>query len=436
MRKLQFIGLFIFTILGLLSCEPKIKSPIPSKGELDVSKVIFIGDGQMGGYMNDGLKNEGQKNSLANIIAVQFELIGSNSANIPWVNSASIGISIAGLAPLHLGYKTDCQGNVSLSPIRDASIGDVSSISQSCYNANNPFTVYGIPGLRLNQFTNPNLAGTNAFYNRMCASQTTSLLDALLAQNATFFQLYIGLEDVLDYAKSGGTNETLPSDLQFQQNYEQVVQNLTANGAKGVIATIPDVSQMPYFTTIPWNGLTLDNSNVGTLNNIYNPLGFYFQLGANPFLMVDSSANMFAVRPIQSSELLLLSLPLDSVKCNQMGVLFPIRDEFVLDAEELTFLRGKIESYNNFIRQMAQTYNLALVNTDQFVSNLADGFTYNGVSMSAKFVSGGAYSLDGIYLNPRGNAHFANAFIKAINKKYQSTIPEVNANKFDGVRFP
>jgi hypothetical protein len=166
MRKLQFIGLFIFTILGLLSCEPKIKSPIPSKGELDVSKVIFIGDGQMGGYMNDGLKNEGQKNSLANIIAVQFELIGSNSANIPWVNSASIGISIAGLAPLHLGYKTDCQGNVSLSPIRDASIGDVSSISQSCYNANNPFTVYGIPGLRLNQFTNPNLAGTNAFYNR------------------------------------------------------------------------------------------------------------------------------------------------------------------------------------------------------------------------------------------------------------------------------
>jgi hypothetical protein len=436
MRKLQFIGLFIFTILGLLSCEPKIKSPIPSKGELDVSKVIFIGDGQMGGYMNDGLKNEGQKNSLANIIAVQFELIGSNSANIPWVNSASIGISIAGLAPLHLGYKTDCQGNVSLSPIRDASIGDVSSISQSCYNANNPFTVYGIPGLRLNQFTNPNLAGTNAFYNRMCASQTTSLLDALLAQNATFFQLYIGLEDVLDYAKSGGTNETLPSDLQFQQNYEQVVQNLTANGAKGVIATIPDVSQMPYFTTIPWNGLTLDNSNVGTLNNIYNPLGFYFQLGANPFLMVDSSANMFAVRPIQSSELLLLSLPLDSVKCNQMGVLFPIRDEFVLDAEELTFLRGKIESYNNFIRQMAQTYNLALVNTDQFVSNLADGFTYNGVSMSAKFVSGGAYSLDGIYFNPRGNAHFANAFIKAINKKYQSTIPEVNANKFDGVRFP
>ena len=436
MYKLHAIGFVLFTVLGMLSCKPKVRTAIPSKGKLDVSKVIYIGDGQMGGYMNDGLKNESQKNSLANILAAQFELIGSNQANLPWINSSSIGISISGLAPMHLGYKTDCQGTISLAPLRDASTGDLSCITQSCYQASNPFTVFGIPGLRLNQFTNSSFAASNPFYNRMCSSPSISLLNELMAQKGTFFQLYIGLEDVLDYAKSGGTHETLPSELQFQQNYEQVIQNLTAGGAKGAIATIPDVTMMPYFTTIPWNGLSLDNSNVGTLNSIYNPLGFYFQLGANPFMMVDSTANMFAVRQIQSTELLLLSLPLDSVKCNQMGVLFPIRDEFVLDASELNVLRGKIQAYNNFIRQIAQTYNLALVNTDQFVSNLADGFTYNGVNMSAKFVSGGAYSLDGIYLNPRGNAHFANAFIKAINQKYHSTIPEVNANKFDGVRFP
>jgi hypothetical protein len=436
MNKLHFIGLFILTTLGMLSCEPKIKTQSPNKGELDVTKVIFIGDGQMAGYMNDGLKNESQKNSLANILAGQFELIGSNKANLPWINSSSIGISTTGLAPLHLGYKTDCQGNVSLSPIRDANIGDLSCLTQSCYQASNPFTVFGIPGLRLNKFTINTLANTNPFYNRMCSSTSTSLLDEIISQHASFFQLYIGLEDVLDYAKSGGTHETLPSELNFQQNYEQVIQNLTANGAKGAIATIPDVTLMPYFTTIPWNGLTLDNANVGTLNNIYNPLGFYFQVGANPFMIVDSTANMFAVRQIQSTELLLLSLPLDSVKCNQMGVLFPIRDEFVLDEGELNVLRAKIQAYNNFIRQMSQTYNLALVETDQFVSKLADGFTYNGVNMSAKFVSGGAFSLDGIYLNPRGNAHFANTFIKAINKKYHSTIPEVDANKFDGVRFP
>jgi hypothetical protein len=119
-----------------------------------------------------------------------------------------------------------------------------------------------------------------------------------------------------------------------------------------------------------------------------------------------------------------------------MGVLFPIRDEFVLDSEELNFLRNKIDAYNAIIRNLAQQYHLALVNTDQFINKLSDGFVYNGVSMSAKFVSGGAYSLDGIYLNPRGNALFANEFIKAINLKYHSTIPQVNALKYDGIRFP
>lgn len=436
MKTLHYIGFIVFCGLAFLSCKQKNQVPLPTKGELDLTNVIYIGDGQMGGYMNDGLNKENQENSLANILASQMELIGANPINVPFLDANSIGISVNGLAPMHLGYKTDCKGVSSLSPLRNALIGDQSCLSQNIYQASHPFDVFGIPGLKTNQFTNSNLSATNAFFQRISSSQTASLMTDLLSRNASFFQLYIGLEDVLDFAKSGGTQENLPSELEFQQNYEQLINNLTLNGAKGVIATIPDVSQMPYFTTIPWNGLSLDVANAGTLNNIYNPLGFYFQTGANPFMMVDSTANMFAVRPIQSNELILLNLPLDSVKCHQMGVLFPIRDEFVLDQEELNFLRSKIAVYNTIIRNLAQQYQLALVNTDQFIAKLSDGFVYNGVSMSAKFVSGGAFSLDGIYLNARGNALFANEFIKAINLKYHSTIPQVNALKYDGIRFP
>jgi len=436
MKKVSYPLYLLFLSLAFLACKPNVSVPAPSKGDLDLSRVIFIGDGQMAGYMNDGLYYDGQLNSLATILSNQFVTVGGKVAVSPWMNASSIGISTSGLAPFKLAFQTDCKGISSLAPVRIASLGDASSLSQSCYNSTLPFTNFGIPGLKLTQVTQTNLAATNPFYQRMCSSQTMSLLDELIGQHATFFQLYIGLEDVLDFAKSGGTHETLPSELTFQQNYAQIVQNLTENGAKGVLATIPDVSQFPYFTTIPWNGLSLDQTNTLTLNNIYNPLGYYFQVGANPFMMVDSTANMFAVRQIQSDELLLLNLPLDSVKCHQMGVLFPIRDEFVLDAGELHELRSKIQAYNQFIRLIAQTYHLALVETDQFVSQLADGFTYNGVSLSAKFVSGGAYSLDGIYLNPRGNALFANAFIKSINQYYHSSIPQVDANSFDGIRFP
>ncbi|NBU47530.1 MAG: hypothetical protein EBS34_08845, partial [Flavobacteriales bacterium] len=209
-----------------------------------------------------------------------------------------------------------------------------------------------------------------------------------------------------------------------------------ANGAKGAIATIPDVTEMPYFTTIPWNGLTLDAANNSTLNSIYNPLGYYFTVGSNPFMIVDPTANDFAVRQILSDELLLLSLPLDSVKCNQMGVLFPIRDEFVLDQGEIQELRTRIQELNAVIISLANQYNLALVRVDEFSSSLKTGFIYNGVSMSAKFVSGGAYSLDGIHYNAKGNALLANEFLKSINNKYKSRIPLLNANAYDATLFP
>ena len=46
------------------------------------------------------------------------------------------------------------------------------------------------------------------------------------------------------------------------------------------------------------------------------------------------------------------------------------------------------------------------------------------------------FSLDGIQLNPLGNAMLANEFIKAINQTYASTIQQVDVTKYRGVEFP
>ena len=153
-------------------------------------------------------------------------------------------------------------------------------------------------------------------------------------------------------------------------------------------------------------------------------------------MMVDSTANDFAVRQLLPGEYLLLSLPLDSVKCHQVGVLYPFRDEFVLSLQEVNLLRSRITAYNQVITNLSNQYGLALVRTDEFIGSLTDGFVYNGVSMSAKFVSGGAYSLDGIHLNARGNAVLANQFIKAINSRYKARIPAVNATATSAILFP
>ena len=116
----------------------------------------------------------------------------------------------------------------------------------------------------------------------------------------------------------------------FEESLTQLCDQLSSHNVKAVIATIPNLTDWPFFTTIPYNGLKLDEEKATSLNQIYGPLGFSFQVGENPFMVEDPNAGMFGVRPAQPGERILLSAPLDSVKCNQMGSIFPFRNEFVL----------------------------------------------------------------------------------------------------------
>ena len=119
-----------------------------------------------------------------------------------------------------------------------------------------------------------------------------------------------------------------------------------------------------------------------------------------------------------------------------MGSIFPFRNEFVLTLAELNEIQNRIDLFNAAIRQKATAYGFAIVETGAFYDKLSSGFTYNGASLSATFVSGGAFSLDGIHLNSRGNALLANEFIKAINKTFTAKIPFINALNYNAILFP
>jgi hypothetical protein len=245
------------------------------------------------------------------------------------------------------------------------------------------------------------------------------------------------MEECLSYARTGGAQDNMPSVADFSLAYTTIIQELKANSSKGVLATLPDMTSMPYFRTIPYNGLNTDADNTQTLNTIFGGLGFTFQVGLNPFMIQDPEAgNDFGIRPISPSELLLLNIPLDSVKCFKMGSLNPFRNEFVLTDTEQQYLATRIADYNEVIRNLASAHNLALLETNTFYQNLYTGLTYNGVAYSAQFVSCGAFSLDGIHLNAKGNALLANVFIQTINKHYGAKIPALNAGEFNGVLFP
>ena len=119
-----------------------------------------------------------------------------------------------------------------------------------------------------------------------------------------------------------------------------------------------------------------------------------------------------------------------------MGSAFPFRDEFVLTLDEIDEINMKISEYNAIIIGFASTYNLGIANVSQMVSQLKSGTTYNGVAMSSTFVTGGAYSLDGLQFNPIGQAMLANKFIESINLTFGAAIPHASVSKYSGIIFP
>ena len=227
-----------------------------------------------------------------------------------------------------------------------------------------------------------------------------------------------------------------------------ILQGLTLNGAKGVIATIPDVTAIPFFTTVPYNGLVLTKSQADSVNmamKLYGLPDTNYVAGPNPFLIPDPTSPhpYFKVRQMHKRELVLMTVPQDSMKCYGMGIInkisfkpYPIPKQFILTADDVTKLQTATIAYNQIILGLAANFHLGVVDMNTKLTQLQKGVVWNGITLNTTFVTGGAFSLDGIHLNPRGCALAANFFIEAINATYGSTVPYVDITKYPGVIFP
>ena len=267
--KLKF-ALVISTALAFTSCKPKLDANTPEKGNMDPTRFVSVGGSTTAGFADGALYAEGQENSIGNILAAQFQLVGGGSFLQPLLSSSSVGIGFTGKSKSILGYKTDCTGTTSLSPIPFSAFGgDVDALGTNIYTS--PFNNMGVPGMTATEmflpgFGNPaNGTGNySSFFARIASNPTTSsVLSDAMASNPTFFSLYTGEQDILNYALNGGGSATLTpvngsAGVGFEGSITTAVTTLTTNGAKGVIGNVPDVTLYPFFNTIPYNGLKLD----------------------------------------------------------------------------------------------------------------------------------------------------------------------------------
>ena len=441
MKNLNVYSALVVTIgLSLAGCKPKLEGPDPENGTIDVSKYVAVGGAITAGYSNGALYYEAQQNSYSNLLAEQLQLIGGGEFKTPYVSPNSIGVGSANNAPSILGNRTDCQGTISLGPVKIAPQGDLSVFTTNVYSSQGSFNNFGVPDVKV---IDMDVSGyTNPFYQRMASSGSSSILSDAIAKNPTFFSVMLGLNDVLNFALKGAASESITPvagsvGVGFDASINHVIDKLMANGAKGVIANIPSIKTMAYFNTIAWNALKLTKVKADSLTEVYyNYDSTRFYEGNNGFIIEDSSVPFLGFRQAVEGEYILLNVPLDSVKCYKWGSLKPIPNKYVLTLSEINIIENAINNYNIILRNSANTKGLAFVDVNAFFSKIKTGFVYNGVAVNAAFVSGGAYSLDGLNLTPRGNALLANEFIKAINDTYQSTVPQIDATKYPGVIFP
>jgi hypothetical protein len=228
------------------------------------------------------------------------------------------------------------------------------------------------------------------------------------------------------YAAGGGVGDALTDKTQFAQLYTATINKLTAGNQKGAVATIPDVSTIPYFTTVTVQALLAGVQKVA-------PTVSALQINA---LTADGS---YKPRAATAADLIVLTFPTSKMGVNGYGVspLNPIENQYVLDAGEVALVKDYVTSYNKTITDIAATKGLAIFDAYTFLNTIKQkGLLVNGVNLSASFISGGLFSLDGVHLTPKGYAIEANEFIKAINSKYGSSIPMADVNSYNSVTFP
>jgi hypothetical protein len=495
--------------IGLLSCEPEFDDAIEENevytaGEADFSNYVSLGNSLTAGFADNALYIQGQQNSYPNIIAGQFALVGGGVFTQPLMADNLGGLLLNGM---QIANNRLVLSTVSGSPAPTLIAGTPQT--EITNKLSGPFNNMGVPGAKSFHLVAPgygNVAGVelgqaNPYFVRFSSSETTAILADAVAQNPSFFSLWIGNNDILGYATSGGTGEDQAGNLDpstygstditdpnvFGGVYTQLINELNANASGGVVYNIPNVTDIPFFTTVPNNALVLDAASAGSLTGFFQSVAGIFTQGliqqglpptqaqalaAQYAITFNEGPNRFVIdvpvtqtnplgfRQMQMGELLLLtinqgalaqgygSVALSPAVLQVLGILQQggtptqeqaqlvlgavngIDDKDALDSGELNAISNARSSYNSTIQSLAEANGLAFVDADALLNRVGQGLSFPGGIITSDFVTGGAFSLDGVHLTPRGYALIANETLRVINQTYGSNLPEVNVGEY------
>ncbi|NCD71037.1 SGNH/GDSL hydrolase family protein [Mucilaginibacter agri] len=439
------LSIYVLLAASLAACKPSIETPAPSHGSADFSRYIAVGNSLTAGYADGGLYLEGQQNSYPSIIAKQMQQVGGGTFTQPLFSqdqaNGSGYLQLTGFDKT-TGAPTTAPVTTNLAVTGQVTIPGFGAVTTYTKYTGTDLNNYGVPGIKLAHITYAPYGNLNGFYERLLpgaeGTHTTTYLDFITAKPFTFFTNWLGNNDALGYATSGGAGDVLTDKATFNALYSGLMTKLTASGQKGAVATIPDVTAIPYFNTVTVAAIL---ASVQKANPAVQALFINAKSDAT------AAGTAYAARPATANDLIVLTFPtskIGTLVSTPAGMLpygltpySPIENQYVLDANEVTLTKDYVTSYNNTIKSVAASKGIAVNDMYTFLNNVkAHGLVVDGVNLNAGYISGGIFSLDGVHLTPRGYAIVANEFIKAINAQYGSTIPLADAASYRSVKFP
>ncbi len=404
-------------------------------------KYVALGDSLTAGFESGCLVERNQVNSYPAVLARTF---GITDFQQPLVEEIALTSPLVG---------NPCLGAVFLPP-STITVGPVSQMGPPLNAAlPRPYDNLGMPGANvadLTELTHGDVNGSsieriaalvlrNVTGSPFDGTSAVQQADILLAGStgSKLVSLWIGNNDVLGAATSGIVIDgvTLTTAADFTASYQAILDALFP-GVSVIRANIPDVTAIPFATTIPPVLVDPSTRQPVLIGGLPVPL-----LGEG-----DDSFPCTPVAPDQGCPLptgTLVTLPASAILAQGTGIPvaaggngLPLPHGHLMDPgilvpgvtlypDEVALLQQRTDEYNAAIA--AATGGGVLVDIHSFFNDVrANGFSVGGITLTTSFLTGGVFSYDGVHPSSTGYMIVADRFVQALNEANGTDIPRPN----------
>jgi len=467
MKKIILL-LVLAAIVLFMACE----ASDPTQPNLNVTvqqlllrKMVAVGNSLTAGFQSAGLVEDFQLHSYPYLIAKQMGQ-GDNFQQ-PLISTPGIG-STPGKTPMKF-----VNGQIVVEDLTENPMNLLKNLELE-----RPYDNLGVPGADANDVLNTvDASGGNPFFNIVLRNwspnpnDTTfgnmTQLEQALFLNPSLILLWIGNNDVLGAALSGGDPNQITSQSDFQSRMTQILTTITQKSrARVVMANIPYVTDIPFVNTL--DGIFHDSPALG----ITTPVPVVFDATLQPVLL-DSATGLYL--PLLTEETGVVNVLLPALSAySSMGLGVPdssyIADMFIglgvdpfiaslkaqaivqglmaknlipsgipipgtltLTAAEISTIKDAVDGFNQTLTTLAGQFQVPLVDANAMLTTLntqgLDGYSGKYVLLDP---ANTAFSLDGVHPNNGGYAIVANLFIQTMNAAFGFQIPTIDVSQFKG----